>query len=455
MAFKETNLKSLPLLHRGKVRDLYEINRDKILIVTTDRVSAYDQVLNTLIPDKGIILTTMSNYWMKMFKHQVKNHLIEDDLSNYLKEEELIDVADRAIVAKRCQPIKIEAIVRGYLDGSAWEDYQESGTVSGFPLPSGMEKGTKLSTPIFSPTTKAPVGDKDVRLSIEETKQLIGTKLSEKVRQKSEELFSIASSFLETIGIILVDTKFEFAVDEGELILIDEVLTPDSSRFRLSSRGIAEWDGENYDKQIIRNVITNEKKVTNEIPSEVRSSVVRLVCDRYRTVCEKICETRFPKVGVVMGSESDWNTMEKSVDILKKFEIPYEVLVVSAHRTPDRLFEYASDARDRGLRVIIAGAGGAAHLPGMLASKSVVPVFGVPVETSQLNGADSLYSIVQMPKGVPVATFAIGQTGAFNAALEAVALLAADDEVLTEALYGFRKSQEKSVLSMHSRVRKN
>ena len=158
---------------------------------------------------------------------------------------------------------------------------------------------------------------------------------------------------------------------------------------------------------------------------------------------------------MVMGSESDWNTMEKSVDILKKFEIPYEVLVVSAHRTPDRLFEYASDARDRGLRVIIAGAGGAAHLPGMLASKSVVPVFGVPVETSQLNGADSLYSIVQMPKGVPVATFAIGQTGAFNAALEAVALLAADDEALTEALYGFRKSQEKSVLSMHSRVRKN
>ena len=156
-----------------------------------------------------------------------------------------------------------------------------------------------------------------------------------------------------------------------------------------------------------------------------------------------------------MGSESDWNTMEQSVNTLKKFDIPYEVLVVSAHRTPDRLFEYASDARARGLRVIIAGAGGAAHLPGMLASKSVVPVFGVPVETNHLNGADSLYSIVQMPKGIPVATFAIGQTGAFNAALEAVALLAAEDEALTEALYAFRSSQEKSVLSMHNRVRKN
>ena len=143
---------------------------------------------------------------------------------------------------------------------------------------------------------------------------------------------------------------------------------------------------------------------------ELSPNVVRLVCNGYRKICEKVCNYRFPMVGVVMGSESDWKTMQKAVDILAKFDIPYEVLVVSAHRTPDRLFEYAADARARGLRVIIAGAGGAA-LTRHVGVKECSASFGVPVETNYLNGADSLFSIVQMPKGVPVATFAIGDTG--------------------------------------------
>ena len=141
MALRETNLKSLPLLYRGKVRDLYEISQDKILIVTTDRVSAYDKLLETLIPDKGIILTKMTYFWMNKFEPQIKNHLLDEDLANYLNEEELISVLDRAMIVKRCKPLKIEAIVRGYLDGSAWEEYQKSGEISGFSLPSGMKKG--------------------------------------------------------------------------------------------------------------------------------------------------------------------------------------------------------------------------------------------------------------------------------------------------------------------------
>ena len=455
MALRETNIKSLPLLHRGKVRDLYEINQDKMLIVTTDRVSAYDQLLKTLIPDKGIILTKLTCFWMNKFEPQIKNHLLDEDLANYLNEEELISVLNRAMIVKRCKPLKIEAIVRGYLDGSAWEEYQKSGEISGFSLPSGLKKGERLSTPVFTPTTKAPVGEKDVRLNFEETKKLLGKELAEKVRKKSEELFSYGASFLKTIGIDLIDTKFEFAMEDGELILIDEVLTPDSSRFKISKENETNFNVGYYDKQIVRDALTNEKKNTLQLPMELSPNVVRLVCNGYRKICEKVCNYRFPMVGVVMGSESDWKTMQKAVDILAKFDIPYEVLVVSAHRTPDRLFEYAADARARGLRVIIAGAGGAAHLPGMLASKSVVPVFGVPVETNYLNGADSLFSIVQMPKGVPVATFAIGDTGAFNAALEAVAILAAGDESLTEALYEFRRSQEQSVLYMHNRIRKN
>lgn len=455
MALRETNIKSLPLLYRGKVRDLYEISKDKILIVTTDRVSAYDQLLKTLIPDKGIVLTKMTCFWMKKFESQVQNHLLEEDLANYLNEEELISVSDRAMIVKRCKPLKIEAVVRGYLDGSAWEEYRKSGEISGFSLPSGMKKGERLSTPVFTPTTKAPLGEKDVRLNFDETKNLLGTELAEKVRMKSEELYSCGASFLKTIGIELIDTKFEFAIEDGELILIDEVLTPDSSRFKISKENETGLNVGYYDKQIVRDILTNEKKSTHHLPMELSPNVVRLVCNGYRKICEKICNYRFPLVGVVMGSESDWKTMRKSVDILAKFNIPYEVLVVSAHRTPDRLFDYAAAARDRGIRVIIAGAGGAAHLPGMLASKSVVPVFGVPVETNYLNGADSLFSIVQMPKGVPVATFAIGETGAFNAALEVVAILAVGDENLTEALYEFRLSQEKSVLNMHNRIRKN
>ena len=231
---------------------------------------------------------------MKKFEHLIKNHLLDEDLANYLNEEELIGVSDRAMIVKRCKPLKIEAIVRGYLDGSAWEEYQKSGEISGFSLPSGMKKGERLSMPVFTPTTKAPVGEKDVRLNFEETKKLLGTELAEKVRKKSEELFSYGESFFKTIGIDLIDTKFEFAMEDGELILIDEVLTPDSSRFKISKENETGLNAGYYDKQIVRDVLTNEKKNTHQPPMELSPNVVRVVCNSYRKICEKVCNYRFP-----------------------------------------------------------------------------------------------------------------------------------------------------------------
>ena len=202
----------------------------------------------------------MTCFWMKKFEHLIKNHLLDEDLANYLNEEELIGVSDRAMIVKRCKPLKIEAIVRGYLDGSAWEEYQKSGEISGFSLPSGMKKGERLSTPLFTPTTKAPVGEKDVRLNFEETKKLLGTELAEKVRKKVRSYFPMEHLF-KTIGIDLIDTKFEFAMEDGELILIDEVLTPDSSRFKISKENETGLNAGYYDKQIVRDALTNEKKI--------------------------------------------------------------------------------------------------------------------------------------------------------------------------------------------------
>ena len=184
-----------------------------------------------------------------------------------------------------------------------------------------MKKGERLSTPVFTPTTKAPVGEKDVRLNFEETKKLLGTELAERLEKKVKIIF-LWSIFFKTIGIDLIDTKFEFAMEDGELILIDEVLTPDSSRFKISKENETGLNVDYYDKQIVRNALTNEKKNIHHLPMELSPNVVRVVCNGYRKICEKVCNYRFPMVGVVMGSESDWKTMQKSVDILAKFDIP-------------------------------------------------------------------------------------------------------------------------------------
>lgn len=455
MSVKETNLKSLCLLHRGKVRDVYEIDKEKILIVTTDRVSAYDSVLETAIPDKGVILNKLSIFWMNQLSSNIRNHLSDEKVEDYVSSDEILFLRGRSIIAKKLEPFGIEAVVRAFLEGSAWEQYKSNGVVNGIPLPAGMRRGDKLAEPIFTPTTKASVGAHDVNISEVELEKLLGLRISRIIKNKSIELFIRATSLLAKIGFDLVDTKFEFAMKDEELYLIDEVLTPDSSRLRRKSL-LEPAKTENFDKQIIRDALTAVgKDGSGNFPQQISRQTMRTVSKRYREVLKLVTKEETPTVGIVMGSESDWETMKFSVEILKKFGVSFEVSVISAHRTPDRLFTYAEDADLRGLDILIAGAGGSAHLPGMLASKTVLPVFGVPICSRYMNGEDSLYSIVQMPKGVPVATFAIGEAGATNAALEAVSMLARGNERLENSLWQFRKDEQARVLSMHERVRKN
>lgn len=444
----KNELKSLKLIHRGKVGDVYAIPDKLLLLVRTDRVSGLNVKLLTQMPGKGEVLTGLSNWWMSgPLKGVVANHLTGIPLSAFLHGGEIDEVSGRGQIVKRLDPILVEAVVRRHLTGSGYEVYCKTGEVCGITLPPGLKDGDRLTQAIFTPTLKS---DTDPPITFEGMCALVGTDLARSIRDVSLKIFAIAEARLLARGIILADSKFEFGLDDhGTLTLMDEVLTPDSSRF---------WIKESYDqgkgivsldKQKIRDWMKAQKDAglwDGKTPMEIPDDLVAEVSQDYLDIFHRITED--PVVGVVMGSKSDWPTMEGSVDILKQFGVPYEKLVVSAHRTPNLLFEYADNAKPRGLKVIIAGAGGAAHLPGMLAAKTTVPILGVPVKSNALSGLDSLYSIVQMPKGIPVATFAIGEAGAVNAALFAVAMLANWDPVLAGKLSRYRTDLTHQVLAM-------
>ncbi|MGV6808563.1 MAG: phosphoribosylaminoimidazolesuccinocarboxamide synthase [bacterium] len=254
-----SNLVSLRKLHQGKVRDIYEVDDNHILICTTDRVSAFDVILPNGIPEKGIILTDIANFWFSKTKHIVPNHLSEYTLESLnLPDDEYQQLLGRSIIVKKQQALPIEAIVRGYLLGSGWKDYQKTGTVCGISLPKDLRLADRLEQPLFTPSTKAMVGDHDINISFAEMCQQLDTPLAEKIQQVSLQLYQFAADFALQRNVIIADTKFEFGLDEnGELILIDEILTPDSSRF---------WEKEHYrptisppsfDKQIIRDYLSN------------------------------------------------------------------------------------------------------------------------------------------------------------------------------------------------------
>ena len=231
-ALYESDLKSLKRLGRGKVRDIYAVNGDKLLIVTTDRLSAFDVVLSDPIPDKGRVLTQLANFWFAKLAHVVPNHLTGIDPESVVKgEEEKAQVRGRSIVVKRLEPLPIEAVVRGYLIGSGWKDYRKTGAVCGIRLPAGLRQAQKLPEPIFTPATKAAEGH-DENISFGRVEQLIGKDLAAQVRDISIRLYREAAEYAAGKGIIIADTKFEFGLDQdGALVLIDEVLTADSSRF--------------------------------------------------------------------------------------------------------------------------------------------------------------------------------------------------------------------------------
>lgn len=252
-ALYETSIKSLPLLSKGKVRDIYAVGEDKLLMVTTDRLSAFDVIMQDPIPGKGIVLNEMANFWFKQLEKVIPNHLTGIAPETVVAANEVDQVKGRAIVTQRLKPILVEAVVRGYLAGSGWKDYQDTGAVCGVTLPAGLKNSQKLPEPIFTPAAKADVGDHDENISYAEVEKRIGAELAKKIRDTSIRLYEEASIYAATRGIIIADTKFEFGLNAaGELVLMDEVLTADSSRFWPADSYVVGSNPPSYDKQFVR-----------------------------------------------------------------------------------------------------------------------------------------------------------------------------------------------------------
>jgi len=277
-----TNIPDVPLLHRGKVRDIYDLG-DSLLIVATDRISAFDVVLPTPIPDKGKILTKLTLFWLNFLKDIVENHLITANIDEYpevLKKHR--DVLEgRSMIVRKAKVFPVECIVRGYITGSAMKEYLKTGMVCGIPLPPGLKEADKLPEPIFTPSTKAELGSHDVNITFEEMIKIVGKETAEGLKELSLKLYKTASSYAEERGIIIADTKFEFGLHDGKIILVDEVLTPDSSRF---------WPKESYepgkpqvsfDKQYIRDWLKNTGWKEGTPPPEIPTEVVEKTREKY------------------------------------------------------------------------------------------------------------------------------------------------------------------------------
>ncbi len=253
----ESSITSLQLLGRGKVRDIYAVGDDKLLIVVTDRLSAFDVILPDPIPDKGRVLTAIADFWFGKLAHVVPSQLTGIDPETVVaSDDERAQVRGRSMVVKRLKPLPIEAVARGYLIGSGWKDYQKTGQVCGIDLPAGLQLGQKLPQPVFTPATKAEMGDHDENIDYATVEKLIGAELAAKVRDITLRLYREAAAFAGVKGIIIADTKFEFGLDDtGRLYLIDEVLTPDSSRFWPASEYQVGISPPSFDKQIVRDYL--------------------------------------------------------------------------------------------------------------------------------------------------------------------------------------------------------
>ncbi len=283
-ALHESNLTSLKFLHRGKVRDLYEVDADHLLIVQTDRLSAFDVILPTPIPGKGEVLTAVSNFWFKKLGQVIPNHLSGIDPESVVKTAaEKAQVRGRAFVTKKLKPLPIEAIVRGYLVGSGWKDYKKTGAVCGIQLPAGMQEAQKLPQPLFTPSTKAAVGDHDENISFEQAKKLLGAEMAEQVKNATLALYTQAAEYALTRGIIIADTKFEFGTDAaGTLYLIDEALTPDSSRFWPADQYKVGTNPPSFDKQFVRDWLESSGWNKQPPAPQVPADVLQKTADKYR-----------------------------------------------------------------------------------------------------------------------------------------------------------------------------
>jgi phosphoribosylaminoimidazole-succinocarboxamide synthase len=286
----ETNLQSLERVHRGKVRDVYAIDAERLLIVATDRLSAFDVILPDPIPGKGQLLNSISNFWFERTRHIVPNHLLPASLPEILPNAaERAQVEGRCVVARRLKALPIEAVVRGYLIGSGWKDYRATGAVCGITLPPGLAQAQRLPQPIFTPATKAAVGDHDENISFEEAASRVGVDLAARVRGISLALYEFASRHAAARGILIADTKFEFGLTpSGELILMDEVLTPDSSRFWPADQYRTGISPPSFDKQIVRDYLEtldwNKRAPGPKLPAEV----IRLTVEKYAEALRRL-----------------------------------------------------------------------------------------------------------------------------------------------------------------------
>ena len=288
------SLKSLPKIASGKVRDIYAVGADKMLLVTSDRLSAFDVVLADPIPEKGRVLTEMANFWFAKLGHLVPNHLTGIDPESVVSgEDEKAQVRGRSVVVRKLKPLPVEAVVRGYLIGSGWKDYRETGAVCGIQLPKGLQQAAKLSEPIFTPATKAELGEHDENITFEQMGKMIGAELAGKVREISLRLYREAADFAATRGIIIADTKFEFGLDEKDtLVLIDEVLTADSSRFWPAAEYKVGISPPSFDKQFVRDYLEtlawNKKPPAPKLPAEVLAKT----SEKYREALERLTGTK-------------------------------------------------------------------------------------------------------------------------------------------------------------------
>ena len=295
-ALYSTSIQSLPLLSKGKVRDVYAVGDDKLLMITTDRLSAFDVVMGQPIPEKGIVLNQMANFWFAKLANVIPNHLTGIDPASVVAPNEVEQVQGRAVVAKRLKPILVEAVVRGYLAGSGWKDYQETGKVCGITLPAGLEKAQKLPEPIFTPAAKAEIGEHDENISFEQVIALIGEKLAKQIRDVSICLYKEASEYAASRGIIIADTKFEFGLDaEGQLVLMDEILTADSSRFWPAETYHVGSNPPSYDKQFVRDwleTVRVDGKAWSKSPPapELPAAVIEQTALKYREALARLTQ---------------------------------------------------------------------------------------------------------------------------------------------------------------------
>ncbi|MCE9623868.1 MAG: phosphoribosylaminoimidazolesuccinocarboxamide synthase [Deltaproteobacteria bacterium] len=287
-ALAESHLKSVPLLFRGKVRDIYDLG-DALLLVASDRISAFDHILPTPIPRKGIILTQLSNFWLKRTEDLIPNHSLNRPLSSVTKDpDELAQLEGRSVIVKKAKPLPVELIVRGYLVGTGYQEYQERGTVCGISLPKGLVQAQKLAQPIFTPSTKAPKGQHDENISYEEMVKLVGPEIAAQARDICLKIYASAAEYALKRGIIIADTKIELGLYEGKLILIDEVLTPDSSRFWPADQYKTGSNPPSYDKQFVRDYLTSIKWDKKSNPPTLPPEIAEKTAEKYQEALDRL-----------------------------------------------------------------------------------------------------------------------------------------------------------------------